>query len=105
MVYKTVMNATEKTFDRTMTYDKYTDPKVLEKEMELVFSKSWQLVGHVSQVEKAGAFFTADVANEPIIVIRGTDEVLRAFYNVCPHRATKLERTESGKKKILQCMY
>jgi carnitine monooxygenase subunit len=88
-----------------MTYDKYTDPKVLEKEMELVFSKSWQLVGHVSQVEKAGAFFTADVANEPIIVIRGTDEVLRAFYNVCPHRATKLERTESGKKKILQCMY
>jgi carnitine monooxygenase subunit len=105
MVYKTVMNATEKTFERTMTYDKYTDPKVLEKEMELVFSKSWQLVGHVSQVEKAGAFFTADVANEPIIVIRGTDEVLRAFYNVCPHRATKLERTESGKKKILQCMY
>ena len=36
------------------------------------FSKSWQLVGHVSQVEKAGAFFTADVANEPLIVIRGT---------------------------------
>ncbi|WP_172372641.1 aromatic ring-hydroxylating oxygenase subunit alpha [Sporosarcina jiandibaonis] len=105
MVYKTVMNATEKTFERTLTYDKYTDPKVLEKEMELVFSKSWQLVGHVSQVEKAGAFFTADVANEPIIVIRGTDEVLRAFYNVCPHRATKLERNDSGQKKILQCMY
>ena len=105
MTYNKVENVASRTFERTMTYDKYTDPKVLEKEMELVFSKSWQLVGHVSQVEKAGAFFTADVANEPIIIIRGTDEVLRAFYNVCPHRATKLERNETGKKKILQCMY
>ncbi|MFS0576355.1 aromatic ring-hydroxylating dioxygenase subunit alpha [Sporosarcina sp. 179-K 3D1 HS] len=105
MAYNKVINKSNRTFERTMTYDKYTDPKVLEKEMELIFSKSWQLVGHVSQVEKAGSFFTAEVANEPLIIIRGTDEVVRAFYNVCPHRATKLEQKEAGKKKILQCMY
>ncbi|MER2088382.1 aromatic ring-hydroxylating dioxygenase subunit alpha [Sporosarcina sp. JAI121] len=105
MAYNKVENAANRTFERTMTYDKYTDPKVLDQEMDLIFSKSWQLVGHVSQVEKAGAFFTADVAGEPLIIIRGTDEVLRAFYNVCPHRATKLEKSENGKKKILQCMY
>ena len=105
MAYNKVENVASRTFERTLTYDNYTDPKVLEKEKEHIFSKSWQLVGHVSQVEKAGAFFTADVADEPIIIIRGTDEVLRAFYNVCPHRATKLEQSDAGKKKILQCMY
>ncbi|MGV3262542.1 aromatic ring-hydroxylating oxygenase subunit alpha [Cytobacillus pseudoceanisediminis] len=103
--YNKVQNATNHTFERTLTYDKYTDPKVLEKEMDLVFSRSWQLVGHVSQVEKAGDFFTAEVAGEPIIVNRGKDEVVRAFYNVCPHRATKLEKNAAGNKKILQCAY
>ena len=105
MAYNKVENATNRTFKRTLTYDKYTDPAVLAREKEQIFAKSWQLVGHISQVEKAGAFFTADVAGEPIIVMSGTDEVLRAFYNVCPHRATKLERNESGNKKMLQCMY
>lgn len=105
MAYNKVENASNKTFERILTYDKYTDPKVHEQELDLVFSKSWQLVGHVSQVEKAGAFFTTEVAGEPIIVTRGKDEVVRAFYNVCPHRATKLERTEAGNKKILQCGY
>lgn len=103
--YNKVQNASNRTFERTLTYDKYTDPKVFEKELDLVFSKSWQLVGHVSQVEKAGDFFTAEVAGEPIIVNRGKDEVVRAFYNVCPHRATKLEKNEAGNKKIFQCAY
>jgi len=105
MAYNKVQNATNRTFERTMTYDMYTDPDVLEKEKELIFDKVWHLVGHVSQVEKAGQFFTAEVNDEPIIIMRGTDGELRAFYNVCPHRATKLEQKESGKKKILQCMY
>lgn len=100
MAYNAVGNATNRTFERTLTYDKYTDPKVLEKEMDLVFSKSWRLVGHVSQLEKVGAFFTTEVANEPIIVTRGQDEVIRAFYNVCPHRATKLEKMSQVRRKF-----
>lgn len=105
MAYNKVQNNTGRTFERTITYDLYTDSKVLELEQEKIFAKSWQKVGHTSQVEKNGAFFTTEVAGEPIIVIRGNDGVLRAFYNVCPHRATKLEKNESGKKKILQCGY
>lgn len=105
MAYNKVQNLSERTFERIMTYDKYSAPEYHEKDLELVFSKSWQLVGHMSQLEKAGAFFTTEVANEPIIVTKDRDEVVRAFYNVCPHRATKLERTEKGNKKILQCGY
>jgi len=78
---------------------------VLEQEMEDVFAKSWQLVGHVSQLEKPGQFFTAEVAGEPLLISRANDGVIRAFYNVCPHRATKLEKTEGGQKKIFQCSY
>ncbi|SDI93333.1 aromatic ring-hydroxylating oxygenase subunit alpha [Alteribacillus bidgolensis] len=103
--YNSVKNASNRTFERVLTYDKYTDPKVLEKETELIFSKTWQLVGHVSQLEKQGSFFTTEVAGEPILVVRGKDDVIRAFYNVCPHRATQLEKKESGDKKILQCSY
>lgn len=105
MAYNKVENATTRTFERTLTYDMYTRPDILDKELNLIFSKSWQVVGHISQVEKNGAFFTVEVAREPIIVIRGTDGELRAFYNVCPHRATKLEKEVTGKKKILQCKY
>lgn len=105
MSYNKVINKSNRTFERTLTYDKYTDPSIFEKEIELIFSKTWQKVGHISQLENEGSFFTVEVANEPIIVVRGNDGVIRAFYNVCPHRATKLEKNESGKKKILQCGY
>ncbi|MBE5105809.1 ring-hydroxylating oxygenase subunit alpha [Bacillus thuringiensis] len=105
MAFNKVQNATTRTFERVLPYDLYTNPEVLKEEKDKIFSKSWQLVGHVSQVQNAGSFFTAEVAGEPIIVVRGKDEVVRAFYNVCPHRATKLEKNEAGQKKILQCGY
>lgn len=105
MTNSKVINKTEQQFKRVLTYDKYTDPNVLHIEMDKIFSKSWQLVGHTSQVKENGQFFTTEVANEPLIIIKGNDGVVRAFYNVCPHRATILEPSEQGKKKILQCMY
>ncbi|KOP78215.1 aromatic ring-hydroxylating dioxygenase subunit alpha [Cytobacillus solani] len=103
--YNPVINKAGKIFKRTLTYDLYTDPQVYQQEINDVFAKSWQLVGHVSQVEKVGQFFTTEVAGEPILVTRGKDEVVRAFYNVCPHRATKLEKADSGTKKIFACGY
>lgn len=89
----------------TMPYRLYTDPAVLEEEKEKIFSKTWQYVGHISQVQKVGDYFTCEVAGEPLVIIRGKDEEIRAFYNVCPHRATKLEKKDEGNKKILQCGY
>ncbi len=105
MAYRPVLNEASRMYERTLTYDLYTDAKVLELEKEQIFSKSWQLVGHISQVQKVGQFFTTEVNGEPIIVTRGNDDVIRAFYNVCPHRATVLEKSEAGQKKILQCGY
>src|SRR4051794_4455354 len=93
------------TLMKTLPYRLYTDPQVLTEEKEKIFARTWQFVGHESQLQNPGDYLTCEVAEEPIVVVRGNDGVLRAFYNVCPHRATKLERGEQGNKKILQCGY
>ena len=65
----------------------YRDPKIDAAERGAVFATTWQAVGRVDQVAEPGAYFTADLAGEPILVVRGSDGQLRAFYNVCRHRA------------------
>lgn len=90
---------------KTIPYRLYTDPDVLKAEQERIFSKTWQYVCHESRVRRPGDFFTCEAAGEPIVVVRGEDETLRAFYNVCPHRGTRVENEPCGNKKILQCPY
>ena len=82
----------------------YTNPEVLEIEKREIFSKTWQYVGHISQFTRAGDYITTEVADRPIIVLRGKDGEIRAFYNVCSHRASKLVEGE-GNKPLLVCPY
>ena len=60
----------------------YADPRIAELERLNVFSKTWQLVARTDQVQNAGDFVSTRVAGEPIVVVRGSDGALRAFYNV-----------------------
>ncbi len=92
-------------FSPTLPYSRYVDPEVFNEESKKIFRKNWILVGHASQVEKVGDFMTLDIAGEPIIVSHGTDGELRAFYNICPHRGMKVENSDKGNKKVLQCGY
>jgi choline monooxygenase len=82
----------------------YIDPAVLAEENRCVFGKTWQLAGRAEQVRERGQFFTTTIADEPVIVVRGNDGVLRAMSNVCRHRAGPIARGE-GKKPVLQCGY
>jgi len=82
----------------------YTDSKFHEVDNEFIFARSWQNVGHVGQVQNAGDFFIATVAQNPIIVVRDKDGELRAFYNVCCHRGGPLA-TRNGRANALQCQY
>ncbi|HTZ96838.1 MAG TPA: aromatic ring-hydroxylating dioxygenase subunit alpha [Terriglobales bacterium] len=83
----------------------YVDPRIAELESKTVFSKTWQMVGRVDQVEKPGQFVTANVAGEPIVVVRGSDGVLRGFYNVCRHHAAAVVTEPCGQAAILRCPY
>jgi choline monooxygenase len=83
----------------------YVDSRIAELESKGVFSKTWQMVGRIEQVEKPGQFVTASVAAEPIVVVRGNDGVLRAFYNVCRHHAAAVVTEPCGQAAILHCPY
>ncbi len=82
----------------------YTDPAIFELEKEAVFYRSWQLVGHVSQVRETGDYFTCAIFDQKLFVIRGRDDVVRAFYNVCQHRAHKLLEG-AGNARVITCAY
>jgi len=102
----------------------YTDPAILEVEKTRIFRKTWQLVGTLAQPceERAVAgatssrgigprtiadpetFFTADVVGEPAVVVRDKQGVLRAFSNVCRHRAGPIAQG-CGSRNVLRCAY
>ncbi|MBN9519046.1 Rieske 2Fe-2S domain-containing protein [bacterium] len=90
---------------RTIPNTWYTDSAVLAAERETVFARTWQVVGRSEQVKDAGAFLTADIAGEPILVVRGDDGVLRGFFNVCRHRAAPIKTEECGHATKLRCRY
>ena len=89
----------------TIPGDWYTDPRVAELERRTVWSRTWQLVGRTEQVAAPGQFVTAEVAGEPIVVVRGSDGTLRAFFNVCRHHAAAVMTAPCGKVDRLRCPY
>ncbi len=82
----------------------YTDTAVLAAETELIFARSWQVVGHRDQVAKPGDYFTTELVGEPLLVVRGVDGKLRGFYNVCRHRAGP-PAEGCGSRKVFRCGY
>lgn len=89
----------------TIPGDWYTDPRVAELERAAVWANSWQLVGRVDQVANPGQYVTGEVAGEPIVVVRGSDGVLRGFYNVCRHHAAAVMTAPCGTADRLRCPY
>src|SRR5437867_9329314 len=89
----------------TIPSDWYIDPRIAELENRTVFSRTWQMVGRTDQIEQPGQYFTGDLAREPILVVRGHDGGLRAFFNVCRHHAAAVMTEPQGRAGILRCPY
>ncbi len=83
----------------------YFDKRVEQLERDNVFAASWMVVGRVDQVRERGQFFTIDINNEPLLVVRSDDGSLRAFYNVCRHHAAAVVPETSGCAKQFRCPY
>jgi Rieske 2Fe-2S family protein len=83
----------------------FHDPDVFAYEMENWYGGGWVSVGREEDALVAGQYFLASVAGESMIVVRGNDGVLRAFYNVCRHRGAVLVEDESGQMPRFQCPY
>jgi len=82
----------------------YTDPRWFDVEIEAVFSRTWQWVCHVEKVREPGNYTTATIAGRSVVVIRDDSSTLRAFSNVCMHRAHDLLSGEGTTRRIT-CPY
>jgi len=74
----------------------YADPELLELEKETIFRRNWLLVGHVNDMPHPRDYLTLDAMGERALVIRGNDNQIRGFHNVCRHRGAKLLNPSSG---------
>jgi choline monooxygenase len=83
----------------------YTSLEFEELEKLTVFAQTWQQVGRSQQVAKPGQFLTHEVAGELILVVRDEVGMLRAFFNVCRHRASPILHEPCGQVTKLRCRY
>lgn len=84
----------------------YHNEEFHELEKESLFLSSWQIVGHQSEIPEAGDYQTFEFFGRRGFVVRGKDGVVRAFHNVCAHRAHAVVSGERGRcAKHLTCMY
>jgi phenylpropionate dioxygenase-like ring-hydroxylating dioxygenase large terminal subunit len=84
----------------------YFSSELLELEKEELFRKRWQLACHVNDLPDPGDTLTFDVAGERALIVRGRDDVVRAFHNICRHRGSRVVAGERGHcKAALICPY
>lgn len=83
----------------------YTDPELFQLEVERIFARAWNYVGHASQIPHKGDYFTTAVANQPVIMIRHTDDDIRVLRNRCAHRGAEVVGRRCGQAKTLRCCY
>ncbi len=83
----------------------YTDQRIFELEKQTVFSRSWHVAARTDQLCAPGNFVTSEIAGEPIVVIRGHDDVVRGFFNVCRHHAAAVMTEPEGQANQMRCPY
>ena len=83
----------------------YVNEAIAELERQSVLGRTWQVVARADQLQQPGRFVTSEVAGEPLVIVRGSDNQLRAFYNVCRHHAAAVVTEEEGVAGILRCPY
>jgi Rieske 2Fe-2S family protein len=83
----------------------YHDPVIFDWEREHVLRRDWVMVAREEDVPDPGTYSLVEVDRENIIVVRGRDATLRAFFNVCRHRGTAVAEEACGKVVRFQCPY
>jgi choline monooxygenase len=91
---------------RTLPARLYGDPEAWARERSAVFRHAWLLLGHEAEVPGPGDWMASDVAGWPLLAVRGSDGAIRAFHNVCRHRAGPLVTGLAGScGRELTCAY
>ena len=90
---------------RALSGNWYTDPAIHDAELNSVFARTWQLVGHAGQLPETGDYLTTTVGDQGVAVTRLADGSLHAMYNVCQHRGHELLTEPAGQTRTITCPY
>jgi Rieske 2Fe-2S family protein len=91
---------------RTLPRRVYTDADVFALEGRVLFARTWLCVGREEDLPDAGSYLTQEIGGERILVVRGEDRALRAFFNVCRHRGARLVEEPCGRLRgAIGCPY
>ena len=82
----------------------YTERRWYDADLAVIIGKSWQWICHAEKLRAPGSYVATRIAGNPILIVRGKDQALRGFYNVCKHRAMQLYEGE-GKTGKIMCPY
>jgi fatty-acyl-CoA synthase len=83
----------------------YNDPDLFQREMNEIWHKVWVYLGHESEVPQNGDYVRRQIGLQPVLLLRGSDGVVRAFFNRCRHRANLVCHHEQGNARVLRCPY
>lgn len=83
----------------------YADPAIYELEMDRIFRRTWQFLGHESEIPEPGDYVTRQLAGEPVILIRDDDGHVGAFLNSCRHRGMRVCRSDKDNVNFMRCPY
>lgn len=93
------------TMRETLPGTDYWSPEIFELEKRKIFCSVWVCVGREEELPRPGDFFVRDILDESILVTKGTDGELRAFYNVCRHRGSRLCEGQGHLGAAIRCPY
>ncbi|HYA25418.1 MAG TPA: aromatic ring-hydroxylating dioxygenase subunit alpha [Terriglobales bacterium] len=100
------MNVQDEHVATTLPARYYTDPEVFRDELERFYGQMWVCAGRANQIPAAGDYFLREFAGESIIVVRDNNDLIRAFFNVCRHRGTRICPVPQGHfAGRIQCGY
>ena len=83
----------------------YTDPEFYRLDLETLFYRDWLFAGHDCEIPAPGDYFTIQIGDYPVIVVRGRDGAIRALHNTCRHRGSRICSAPKGAAKRLVCPY
>ncbi|RBP13168.1 Rieske 2Fe-2S family protein [Roseiarcus fermentans] len=89
----------------TLPRELYVDPDIYRLDLETIYYADWLFVGHDCEIKGIGDYFTVQVGDYPIVVVRGEDGAIRAFHNSCRHRGSRICSSERGSAVRLVCPY
>ena len=85
--------------------ERHTSHVFHDLEQEHLWPKTWVIAGRAEDVPEPGDYMTFDDLGVPLLIVRGTDGVIRCFYNTCQHRGAPVVRDERGSARRLRCQY